>query len=154
MSANDLLLFWQSSFDTQWNRWIHKTINKKVYNYAVMMFLQLGEEINLQGKTQTIYQYFDCRGEQTLKGLFINDIIIFGGYADPPRHHSSLFGYKDSLLKNIHPWKYSPPEIYSPLKIIHPWKIFAPEKYSPLRNVQPWKIFTLEKYLPLENIHL
>ena len=49
-----------------------------------MMFLQLGEEINLQGKTQTIYQYFDCRGEQTLKGLFINDIIIFGGYADPP----------------------------------------------------------------------
>ena len=70
-----------------------------------MMFLQLGEEINLQGKTQTIYQYFDCRGEQTPKGLFINDVIIFGGYADPPpppRHHSSLFGYNIFTPKKIH----------------------------------------------------
>ena len=33
------------------------------------------------------------------KGLFINDVIIFGGYRDPPpppRHHSSLFGYPPS----------------------------------------------------------
>ena len=31
-----------------------------------------------------------------IKGLFINDVIIFGGYRDPPpppRHHLSLFGY-------------------------------------------------------------
>ena len=33
------------------------------------------------------------------KGLFINDVINFGGYRDPPpppRHHSSLFGYPPS----------------------------------------------------------
>ena len=37
---------------------------------------------------------------KTRKGLFINDVIIFGGYRDPPpppRHHSSLFGYPPSL---------------------------------------------------------
>ena len=38
----------------------------------------------------------DATHRNTNKGLFINDVIIFGGYADPlppPRHHSSLFGY-------------------------------------------------------------
>ena len=36
------------------------------------------------------------------KGLFINDVIIFGGYRDPPpppRHHSSLFGYPPSHVR-------------------------------------------------------
>ena len=36
------------------------------------------------------------------KGLFINDVIIFGGYRDPPpppRHHLSLFGYPPSHVR-------------------------------------------------------
>ena len=45
------------------------------------------EEENLHRKTQE---------NICTKGLFINDVINFGGYRDPPpppRHHSSLFGY-------------------------------------------------------------
>ena len=36
------------------------------------------------------------------KGLFINNVIIFGGCRDPPppnRHHSSLFGYPPSHVR-------------------------------------------------------
>ena len=40
-----------------------------------------------------------CLGLEKCKGLFINDVINFGGYRDPPPppcHHSSLFGYPPS----------------------------------------------------------
>ena len=59
-------------------------------------------------------------GTNVRKGLlvFINDIIIFWGYADP------------TPLKNIHPCK-----VFTSENIL-PWKIFTPERYSPLKDIQ------------------
>ena len=43
-----------------------------------------------------LFKKFIHFGSCIPKGLFINDVINFGGYRDPPpppRHHLSLFGY-------------------------------------------------------------
>ena len=80
-----------------------------------------------------------------------------------PEKYSPLKKY--FYQKNIHSWKIFPPEKYSSLKtsrlekyspmkniLNQLLKIFTPEKYSLLKNSHPWKIFTPEKYSLLENI--
>ena len=54
------------------------------------------------GNLLTKYSIFQTFFNPTRKGLFINDVIKFGGYRDPPpppRHHSSLFGYPPLIAR-------------------------------------------------------